>query len=317
MMTNERFVRQLIGPHRLAILAVMSALSVFGEQPSSASIDPVIYLGTEHGGAIVHDRTLPLLLRVRLGNPVAANVRLQNQVASQQPERIEDDKSGNAQSQATPANRLSSPVPALTIASADASSLLSFEIHDASGKPTNLSVRPLPATQVQSGALILDGAENPVFYYGIDEAELSKLPPGKYSVSAVLSRPAQSGKWSGSVQSGPVTVDLRSGGLSTAERLVDVHQAGRFYLHGHNYPMVEKEAGILLELDKFSVSAWDLRGDAFLDQGKLDDAEKAFREALRNAERGSQSNIPQPLREPPEWLYQKLDKVRKLHQGAP
>src|SRR5947209_451389 len=128
-------------------------------------ISPVIYLGTEHGGAVVHDRSLPLLLRVRLGNPIAANIQMQNALAAGagDADRANEDK--KAEPTAT-ANNSPSPVPKITVPSSGNSLPLYFDLRDSAGQTVNLPVRALRATDLPA-MLVLDGTNNPQFYYGI------------------------------------------------------------------------------------------------------------------------------------------------------
>jgi tetratricopeptide (TPR) repeat protein len=319
-MSKIRFVRRAWWEGLIIAWLVAFSVSAFAQTvPSTAAkeernVDPTIYLGTEHGGPVVHDRALPMLLRVRLGNPVAANIQMQNAVAAQPLDS--DPKRKSAKTETVPTFR-PSPVPSITLNSSGKMLPLSFGAWDSTDKPVNVSVRPLRAAAFPSGPVVLDGTANLQFYFGIDEGELTKLAPGKYVLRAVLSREnAARGEWSGRVESAPLPIDLRAGGLSVSEQLIDILQAGRFYLHDRNYAMAEQQAATLLSLDKVSVSAWVLRGDAFVEQGKLDEAEKAFNEALHNAQQHSESTVPRPLREPPDWVYERLEKVRKLRQGS-
>jgi hypothetical protein len=319
---NKRLVRQTTRPHSVALLFVAFTLSAFAQERSPeliGRVDPVVYLATEQGGSVVHDRSLPLLLRVRLANPVAANARMQNEVVNAPLDTDQSQKSASVKPEEPGPRPSPIPIPSLRISSSgEPKEMIRFSLQRTDGTPINVTVRPLRSTEFPAGALVLDGTSNPQFFYGIDQTALATIAPGRYSIRAILSRKnAAPGEWAGEVQSAPLSIDLRSGELSAAQQIVDVQQAGRFYLHDRDYAMVEKQAAALLQLDKISVSAWELRGDAFLEQGKLDEAEKAFREALRNAELHTQSNIPRPLREPPQWLYQRLDKIRELRQRKP
>ena len=255
----------------------------------------------------MHDRSLPLLLRVRLSNPAGSNLAQQRAVASL-----------NSKKPAAP-----SPTPdareVITLGSSaqPLARFLSFRAKDAKGAEIVLSVRALRGTEFPAGTVILDGTTTADFRYGIDAAELAKLEPGVYALVAILSPPdPAAGGGQGQIESVPLRVELRTGSLSKEQQRVVLLQAGRFYLEDRDYPAMEKQAAALLALDPKSVSAWELRGDAAVVQAKWDEAERSFQEAIKNAEGRSQAHIPASLREPPEYLYERLEEVRKMRAAA-
>ena len=289
------------------LLAWALSTSAQTAPPQARIIAPALHLGTEHGGVVVHDRSLPLLLRVRLSNPAGSNLAQQRAVASL-----------NSKKPAAP-----SPTPdareVITFgpSAQPLSRLLSFRAKDAKGAEMILSVRALRGTEFPSGTFSLDGAATADFRYGIDAAELAKLEPGVYAVVAILSQPdPAAGGWQGQIESAPLRVELRTGSLSKEQQRVVLLQTGRFYLEDRDYPAMEKQAAALLALDPKSVSAWELRGDAAVVQAKWDEAERSFQEAIKNAEGRTQAHIPASLREPPEYLYERLEQVRRMRAAA-
>jgi tetratricopeptide (TPR) repeat protein len=299
----------------LAVLFWFGLRAFTGQNPpnnetKSEFADPAIYLSTGLGPTLVHDRSLPLFLRVNVGNPRADNAQHFTQLQAA--------RSANSSGQSGTA-RQPRPVETIRLGTAQRplAALFSFEVRNANGDLEKVTVRPLRDTSFPNASIILSADERPDFLFGLEAGELSKLSPGRYVIRAVLTNDrAESGAWRGRVQSEPLTLDLKNADLTKEQRYKDTLQAGRFYLHDRDYDKMEAQASALLKIEGLSVSAWQLRGDAFVAQNKLDQAEQAYKEAIKIAEKQGQPGVPDPLKEPPQHLYRRLQKVEQLRQGA-
>ena len=281
-----------------------------GSTMSAKSTYPIPVALPEYGGEVVaHDPTLPLLINAGPTRYSATyHVRLTNGgSASSSPVATEDAARSASGQQTFPISFSSSTGDSFTV-------VLSFEARDEQGNVEAVNIRPLRSAQELEPSLALEHAAPDLFRFGIDPAELSKLKPGKHSIRPVFS-PAKSGEAVSSSPTGavkPLTIELKPTGLTSEERKIDIQQAARFYLRDRDYAKAEKLVEAARNLDGLSVGAWEMRGETFLAQNKLPQAEEAFKTALANSRMVKHPGLSAPREEGPEQISKYLEKVQAL-----
>jgi hypothetical protein len=119
------------------------------------------------------------------------------------------------------------------------------------------------------------------------------LAPGTYSVVACL---GATGSWRGRACSQPVrlTVEPAPKAFSAAQELALLRQRARFGLRSGDVAAVERYGRALVSADPASVPGHVYLGDAFLGQGKSQDALREFLTARGEFERQKPDAVERP-----------------------
>ncbi len=181
------------------------------------------------------------------------------------------------------------------------SELLKVEIRDSQNQIVpGLGLQPLFTTE---GSITLNGETLGTMAWAVTSEAANALPPGEYSVVAVLDTQTSSSAWKGKTSSGPsaLTVKATPADLNENEArlvaLADVRINGFLGDHDTALSLVEAylgdhpKDGLMLEE----------RADTLAKAGKFAEAVVAYDAALANVAPQDES----PLREPPHLLLHK------------
>ena len=264
---------------------------------------------TEYGDeTIAHDPALPLLI---YAGPFAYSSSYRIQLVNAEP------RSAVATPSPGSGSRASFPIKFSSEKDGEYSVRLSFQIRDENGNIPDIAIRPLRSAQALEPPLALEHVPSGLFRFGIDVSEFARLKPGKYSIrvvflsdknDAVVSSP-------GFGKERPLTIELKTTGLTSDQRKIDVQQAARFYLRDRDYAKAEKLSDAARALDGLSVGAWEVRGEALLAQNRSREAEEAFKKALQNVKFASHPGLRPPVEESAEHISKYLKKIGATGTG--
>jgi hypothetical protein len=260
---------------------------------------PVAQAAYGGGVPIAHDPSLPLLI---YAGPFAYSLSYQARLVNPESGATTDSKPSSI-------SFSSDKEEAFSV-------VLSFEVRDEAGNIEQIAIRPLRSAQDLEPPLALEHLPPQLFHFGIDAAELAKLKSGIHFIRAVFSaeQGADTGSAAAATQTTPLTVELKSSGLTSEQRKIDLQQAARFYLRDRDYAKAEALADRARALDARSVGAWELRGEALLAQNRLPQAEEAFKTALRHTKGGSRLSVSSPGEESADRISKYLEKLRALRK---
>jgi hypothetical protein len=247
-------------------------------------------------------RQRPLLLEVSISNPVAANSQARDVVA--QSARAALTAGGRlasmapAERQALEALLADVPTPSVVLGSADRPvwSLVTFEVRDDAGTVVTWPIRPLASARDLTGAVTLSAGPAAVMAFGMDAADFRNVSSGRYHVRAQLVTDTESGMWRGHTASDDLTIDVvdapRDGSPAAVTRLD--YLEGQYDIVDRHFDEALACADRILARDSSSLWGLVLRGDGFFAQNRLDDAERAYLDALTAFEawRATQTSLP-------------------------
>ncbi|HPA18516.1 MAG TPA: hypothetical protein PLU30_12270 [Verrucomicrobiae bacterium] len=288
--------------------------------PLAIQAQPTLRLDTEGGQPAIHASGYPLLLRLVIANPAAAQVLARN--AENRAIRELWQRSGRFENmtpdQVETFNQIHPTLPISIVRFGSAKSpflkALRVDLLDAHGASVKTAIRALRSQEFRGDTLELDGSRRCVVRYGIDAAAFERLAPGTYRLRATLVVPDGPKEiWRGRAESNALDMELRKDEtlLDPPQRRDLLLQSARFALHDQDFARVDGYADALLRLDPLSCDAWVVKGDARVGQQRLAEAREAYEKALE-CSAARKRMLPPPLDEPPEYIYRRLDNLRKL-----
>lgn len=298
-----------------------SVLLVIGLAMSlGAWAQPALQLDTEDGQPAIHAPGYPLLLRLVIANPAAAQALARN--AENRAIREVWQRSGKLEKM-TPeqvetfhAIHPTLPIAIVRVGTAKIPfpKALRMEFLDASGGDVKTEIRPLRSQEFTGDTLELDGTRRCVMRYGIDADAFDRLSPGTYRLRATLAVEKGTGDtWQGRAESNVFEIELRKSEtlLDPAQRYHLFLQSARFALHEQDFVKADEHADALLAHDPLSDDAWVVKGDALVARRQYADAREAYDRALECVT-ARKRRLPPPLDEPPQHIYDRLENLRKL-----
>jgi len=283
------------------------------ETPAGQMIPPMAIIDTEYGDeTIAHDPALPLLI---YAGPIAYSSSYRAQLVNA--ESIAAARSAGATPSPGPGSRTSFPIKFTSEKNGEYSVRLSFEIRDENGNVPDIAIRPLRSAKELEPLLALEHVPSGLFRFGIDASEFAKLKPAKYSIRVVLLSDKTDKVVSspGFGKERPLTIELKTTGLTSDQQKIDLQQAARFYLRDRDYAKAEKLSDAARALDGLSVGAWEVRGEALLAQNRSREAEEAFKKALQNVKLASHPGLRPPVEESAEHISKYLEKIGATGTG--
>jgi hypothetical protein len=164
---------------------------------------------------------------------------------------------------------------------------LHFEVGSAGAKLERLNWAMQMVTPLQSKRLTLDATSNAQLDYALTPDAASQVPPGEYSVIAVLEVSAAAtlpqDLWRGRVASQPVKLKIspiRAKPSPAEQATMNMHRA-EFFSTTRDWSNALASAQAALKDDPSLIRAHMVQGEAMEAQGDLEGARGAFSQALR------------------------------------
>lgn len=307
----------------LAVLLAAASGSIYAQEEDSLPkpvSGPALSLNIYGEKEFTADAKEPLLLAVGINNPEAFNLSALNENAKQVVDEARKggdwDSMSKAERRDFQAMHSAHKIPVVTLGSQKRPvwNLISFVVKSASKDA--LIIRALSTNAGREKKIELNEYASASLYYGADAQALSSLPEGDYYIQARLDTKEEKGMWQGEALSPAVKVTLKKEftPASQDEAYFRNYLYGRFYLYDEQWERVEEYALRLLGQDEESVEAWELRADAFVGKGELEDAEASLIYALNLFESKHRNDEPEENepQEGPRYLERRLGEVQAL-----
>jgi tetratricopeptide (TPR) repeat protein len=254
----------------------------------------------------------PLLLTVRLANQRAANARSANAAreasAADAREQLKAGAISAAESQAREAfSRQREEVPTLVLP-ADWPKYLHLQVRRAD----NTAVQPdwpvSPLTAPDRKALVLDGTATTEGTWALSPEAAAQLAPGSWQLVAILDTVAgaTADAWRGRAVSQPVSITIkpRPPSLPAAEAEQDALEAARYHAAAGQWDKSLEAARKAAVLNRDSIEAHTLIGDALSAGGDNQGAMRAYQTAMAAFDK--QNKNPRHV---PDYLIERMHEL--------
>lgn len=165
--------------------------------------------------------------------------------------------------------------------SAPIKDFIRFFIVEKNAEPLPVDLKPMADCTTQKETIV--DKNNSIFLeFGMEPERFNNIKTKTFNLVAEIKMP---GATSTTLKSNSIEIallDAENLPIKSLEAIQNNYEAGGFYLQQKDYAKTEQYAK---KLESVATSlAWELRGDAFLSQGKKVEAKNAYRKSLKSSD---------------------------------